>query len=261
MKPVDQRVHILGASGRLGGEVARLAAEAGLALTDSPERADAWALALPRAPAAEALAAAGARTVVDLSGVLKLAGGRYGMLHPAASGRLLSGGAPVRGERYGNPGCIAGAVIRGVLDSGVAEAAPGTLHISAVASASAAARDQRGALRLGRRGLDHPHVAEIEAALGVEIASFAVVVAYGVARGVMVTVSGELSAATPATRDTPATGSQSGDLDVADALETDRVLHRLRVHGRRFTLVAALDNLTFPAANAVALLQAALGSP
>ena len=70
----------------------------------------------------------------------------------------------------------------------------------------------------------------------------------------MVTVSGAARDASPGL-DSDRGSDHGADLDARDALGTDRVLHRLRRRPGGFTLVACLDNLTFPAANAVGLLE------
>jgi hypothetical protein len=75
------------------------------------------------------------------------------------------------------------------------------------------------------------------------------VVAYAQPRGILTILSGDLMSET---QTVPGVDS----LDVAEVVGTPRVLHRLTRVGGRFTLGVALDNLSFPAANAVALLNA-----
>ena len=256
-------LHIVGRRGRIGAELDRLAQREGVVLTDDVDTADVVVLAVPSHAAARLLADGSiSGTVIDMSGALKAAGaGRYGLL--SASGRLLDGGQPRPGERLANPGCLAASVILGLqavgLDRGAGLAGP--LHICAVGGASMAARGQQGGVRLARRLHDHPHVQEIEAALpGVVIDSFAPVISYAQPRGILAVITGRLAAGEQADR-----VSDQGveTLDVALVEETAEVRYRLTlgraVEPRPFTLGVVLDNLSFPAANALRLAQLVMG--
>ena len=120
---------------------------------------------------------------------------------------------------------------------------------------------QSGQLRLARRLRSHPHLVEIERAVpGVRVDSFAPMISYGQPRGILAVVSGRIGRGTP----DPAGLEQGATaLDVASVVGTSRVRIRLSLGSgegeRPFTVGVALDNLTFPAANAVRLAQAILG--
>ena len=160
------------------------------------------ALALPHDAAREHLRELAGRSVIDLSGAVKRDGtGVYGMVE-----------SPVPGTWYGNPGCMAMGVILGVRRCGAV--LDGPLHITAIGGASYAPRDQTGTLRVANRTLSHPHVAEIERAVGAAIASF---------------------------------------LPVQSVVGTDAVVLRAEQHDEHLTLTVGLDNLTLPATNAVRL--------
>lgn len=225
-------IAVLGSSGRIGSELVRLATERGLPLGEV-EAAAVVLLALPTAVARGRIDALEGRTVIDLSGAAKRDElGPYGL-------RVEE---PSRGVVYGNPGCIAGAAICAVLDGRVEVEGP--LHITAVGGASTAHRDQSGTVRVARRWRTHPHVAEIEAALGVPVASFVPMVAYGHERGLVVSVSGRGRAASSGTA-----------FDVADVVGTSELRLRVEADERGFTAVAGIDNLTWPASQAIRLAE------
>ena len=187
------------------------------------------AIALPLEPGRQALAGLAGRSVVDCSGAVKRDGtGVYGL-----------GADPQRGRWYGNPGCIAGAVITGLRDAEVRVGGP--VHITAVGGASYAPRGQSGTMRVARRQLDHPHVAEI-AATGLEIASFTPVICYGTDRGLVVSISG-IGSLVP----------QGDAFDVADIVGLDGLILRARQDGDHFALTVGIDNLTWPASRALEL--------
>lgn len=245
---------IAGANGRLGREVARHATSAGLTIADDQDAASVWMLALPRVVVEAELprwTAGNQRAVIDLSGAFKAHGiGTYGLV---AGPNLLWGGAPIDAQLlFANPGCIASAVIAGLERSGLRPFVHGGLHVTAVTAGSAAAKTSSGTVRTGVRWWDHPHVAEIERATGLPCASFVPVVDYALDRGLVVTISGTLVASTAVV------GDPDGSIDVAEVQHTAELRCQHRVHdhptlGRVFTVTAALDNLTFPAANAVEL--------
>ncbi len=224
---------VRGASGRIGAEVLRLAALEKMPTTTDPEHASVTVLALPTDAARQALAGLEGHSVIDMSGAVKRDGtGIYGL-----------GAHPQPGVWYGNPGCIAAAVILAIRRSGVQVNGP--LHISAVGGSSYAPRGQDGVLRVARRLHEHPHVPEIEAAIGGSIASFVPIVSYGTERGLVVSVSG-----------TGAVQAQGEPFDAQAVVGTDGLLLRAVQAGPHFTLTAAIDNLSFPAAHAVRMAQA-----
>lgn len=247
--------YIAGVTGRVGQAVADQARGLGLTLVDDPAAAAAWFLARPRTVIEAELArwtAPGAAVVVDLSGAFKARGlGTYALLADATH---VWGGRRIEEARlFANPGCIASAVIVGLTQSGLARHVTGGLHVTAVTAGSAAGATTAGTLRPGHRWWDHPHVEEIERAVGHSCASFAPLVDYGLVRGIVATVSGT---AADAARTLPAVVGD--EVDVAQVQQTAEVRwhRRVREHatlGVTFTVTVALDNLTFPAANAVAV--------
>ncbi len=254
-------IYVAGASGRLGEEIVRRAAAAGLSVAGEAE-ARVCLLALPREVVSRDRERwlGSAATVVDLSGAFKQEGrATYGLLR---GGRAWHGQPLTAGGKYANPGCMAACVILGLERSGVLAADPSPLHITLVASRSAAHRSQSGTLRLGRRAWDHPHVAEIEAALaGVELASFTPIVDFALERGVLAHISGSV------TKDAALAG-RTDELELANVIDTPEHALALRLGpaplrgpgGRRaFSLTCAIDNLTFPAQNAVEIARACGG--
>lgn len=238
----------------MGQELERLAAADGLALVRTAEEASVVIVSLPSDAVNEALLGSllQGRSVIDMSGAAKRMGtARYGLL--SEGGRLLDGSLPPRGLCYGNPGCIAASVLVGLERAGLVGELAGPVHVTAVGSASYAPPGQEGEIRLARRLRSHPHVAELEAARpGLRIASFAPVIAYGTPRGLLSVISGPLAE--------PVTGTvgEPVPLDVKDVVGTAEVRFRLERVEAAFTLAVALDNLTFPAANAIALARSLL---
>jgi N-acetyl-gamma-glutamylphosphate reductase len=242
----------------MGQELQRLAAAEELPLVPTADEASVVIVSMPsdavNAPLLESLLRG--RSVIDMSGASKRMGTAcYGLL--TEEGRLLDGSLPRRGLCYGNPGCIAASVLVGLERAGLVGRLGGALHVTAVGSASYAPPGQEGELRLARRLRSHPHVAEIEAARsGLRIASFAPVVSYGTPSGLLTVISGPLADADPAAA--PVASSDAAPLDVKDVVGTAKVQHRLEQVEAAFTLAVALDNLTFPAANALALARSLL---
>lgn len=229
---------IVGSSGRMGSEVARLADAAGLPRTEDVDAASVIVLALPHDAAREHLSELAGRSVIDLSGAVKRDGtGVYGLVE-----------SPAPGIWYGNPGCMAMGGILGVQHSGAH--LDGPLHISAVGGASYAPRNQTGTMRIANRTLSHPHVAEIEQALGASVGSFVPVISYGTERGLVVTVSARGTVA-----------PSGAAFDVESVVGTPGLLLRAEQHGEHLTLTVGLDNLTLPASNAVRLARSLLDAP
>lgn len=255
-------VYIAGAGGRVGRAVAARAGAVGLEVAASPDAAAAWLIALPRTIVEADLAhwtAARDVAVVDLSGAFKARGvGSYALL---ADDRCVWSGEPVgAGRLFANPGCIAGAVIAGLTQSGLRAHVTGGVHVTAVTAGSAAKTSTRGTVRTERLWWAHPHVAEIEQALGLACASFVPVVDYGLTTGIVATISGAARAEALAL---PADAGEA--IDVAQVQDTAalRWHRRVRAHptlGVAFTVVVAVDNLVFPAANAVAVAAAWLAA-
>jgi hypothetical protein len=235
-------------------ELQRLAVAEGFALVRTAEEASVVIVAMPSDAVSEQMldSLLRRRSVIDMSGAAKRMGTAcYGLL--TEQGRLLDGSLPRRGLCYGNPGCIAASVLVGLQRTGLVGCLGGALHITAVGSASYAPPGQEGELRLARRLRAHPHVAEVEAAQPeLRIASFAPVVSYGTPHGLLTVISGSLAEPLAVTAGEPA------PLDVKQVIGTAKVLHRLEQAEAAFTLAVALDNLTFPAANALALARSLL---
>jgi N-acetyl-gamma-glutamylphosphate reductase len=220
----------------MGREVLKCAQEAGLPLTLEDELASVLVLALPTDVARRRLEGLRGRSVVDLSGAVKQDGtGVYGLDADAMPGRW-----------YGNPGCMAGAVIMGLRRCHAAPTGP--LHITAVGGASYAHRDDEGQLRVANRWSSHPHVAEIEAYTRHRVGSFIPMVAYGTKRGLVVTVSAQGSAT-----------DGGGSFDIADVVGTSKLAWRATSQNRGFSLAVGVDNLTLPASFAVSLAQRLMG--
>ncbi|MBA3461121.1 MAG: hypothetical protein H0T46_14245 [Deltaproteobacteria bacterium] len=255
--PSMRSVFIAGARGRIGRELVRLAQAADLALVDVPEAAAVCFLALPRTVVEKELQqwtapASREQAVIDLSGAFKIHGvGNYGLV---MGPRQLWGGIAIEDARlFANPGCIASAVICGLQRSGVKPSMRAGLHVTAVTAGSAAKTSTSGTVRTGLRWWDHPHVAEIESATGLACASFIPVVDYALERGIIATISGTLEPDAPGLGD-----AAEQSIDVAEVQHTAELRWHRRLHthpslGTTFAVTAALDNLTFPAANAVRL--------
>lgn len=235
----------------------RLAEAADLALVDDPKAAAVWFLALPRTVVEKELqqwTAPGSReqAVIDLSGAFKVQGvGAYGFV--VGPGKLWGGIAIEEARLFANPGCIASAVICGLERSGVKPSMRAGLHVTAVTAGSAAKTSTTGTVRTGVRWWDHPHVGEIERATGLPCASFIPVVDYSLNRGIIATISGGLESDALGLGDTA-----EESIDVAEVQHTAELRWHRRLHahpslGATFAVTAALDNLTFPAANAVRL--------
>jgi len=225
---------ILGRTGRIGSEIARLADDASLPLTDELGEASIVAIALRVDVGRAALLSLRGRSVIDCSGAVKRDGtGIYS----------LDATRPLGGIWYGAPGCIAGATITALRTSGAAVQGP--IHVTAVGGATYAPRGQSGTLRVARRLIEHPHVAEIESATGLTVASFVPIISYGTERGLVVTISG-MGSVDPL----------GEPFDVASVIRTDGVLLRAEQGDGCFTLTVGIDNLTWPAAQVVRLAQA-----
>lgn len=260
------KVFVYGQRGRMGGEFTRLAAQAGLEITDRLGEAGVVVVSQGRQQARETIQGLQLKdgvTVIDLSGALKedFNSCVYALLAP--DGRLFQNGAkPCEGARFGNPGCMAGGVIVGLTKAferaglSLSDVA-GPIHVTAVGGAAVAPRDQDGQMRSGRRlGSAHPHVPEIEWALPtVRVGAFVPVISYAQERGLLITVSGMLKRSPGNLPE-----NEGGALDVAEVIGTPEVHTRLNLEERGgttvFTVTIALDNLTFPVENAVRVIQA-----
>lgn len=144
-------------------------------------------------------------------------------------------------------------MIAGLTQSGLRAYVAGGLHVTAVTAGSAAKTSTRGTVRTGHLWWTHPHVAEIEQALGLACASFVPVVDYGLTAGIVATISG--AARTEAVA-LPGDGGEAIDVAHVQGTAALRWHRRVRAHptlGVAFTVVVAVDNLVFPAANAVAV--------
>ncbi|MBP9738946.1 hypothetical protein KBD20_04620 [Candidatus Saccharibacteria bacterium] len=193
--------------------------------------------------------------VIDFSGAAKQTQiGNYGLINSAGELWL-----PVAQELniYGNPGCMAAAVLIGLEQSGVLGYTKNSLTITAVGGEKYSPSGSTGELWVARRTHEHPHVAEIEHALesyDISIASFVPIISRRTKSGLLVTVSGELS-------DTyTKSDSSKSAVDVKSVVGSDKLVSRLEVYTdssdiKRFMLHMAIDNIHFVVANALKLMD------
>lgn len=149
------------------------------------------------------------------------------------------------------PGCIASASIEGLRRSNLLPRLTSKLNIVSMGGRSYAAPGQSGLVRVGRRWLDHPHVAEIERSTSAQVASFVPVIAYPhVETGLLVVLSGTCTS--PNKAEGPSTPPKTTELDVADVVGTASLKWRLDESPEGgFSLAVAIDNVTFVANLAV----------
>lgn len=254
-------IYVEGKGGNIGKDLVALAAEQDIAICGTKDEADFVALCLPSYVAEERLLDGRHedKVVIDFSGVAKRKRlGQYGL--------MLSQDEPWNNDFdptarvFGNPGCIAGATLRGLHKSGLLAAPPEKLAIFATGGSSYASSIDHDDMRLANRLIKHPHVSEITIGLrGLSrIASFMPVAVGGFDRGLMVGISG--------------TTAQSSHLDfgvnnlhIQDIVGTTDLEHRLELQGKMengyqmngydFSLGVVIDNLRFVTQNAVDLMR------
>lgn len=193
--------------------------------------------------------------VVDFSGASKQARiGNYGLIN--LGGELWS--SPNQDSNiYGNPGCMAGAVLIGLEQSGLLGYIKKSISVTAVGGKKYSPAGSDGELWVARRTYDHPHVVEIERALDnydISVASFVPIISSRTKSGLLVTVSGELK------ESHPRLSSTKEAVDVKSVTVSERTIHRLETFtdssgAERFTLNVAVDNIQFVVANALRLMD------
>lgn len=248
-------IYIEGKRGNIGRDLAELATESGIDLCENPQDAEFVALCVPAHAAQDTLDAGKYkdRVVIDFSGAAKRSRiGEYGlMMHNTEPwDPNLNGQARV----FGNPGCIASAVIKGLHVSGIKDQNPYEISVFAVGGSSYAHEIDPTEIRLAKRLIDHPHVAEIETALSgiTRVKSFMPAISGGVERGLLVGVTGVVESIV---------GTDEGlvDLGVSDVSATAALNHRLETretpNGYEFSLGVVIDNLRFVTQNAVDLMR------
>lgn len=252
-------LHIVGSRGKLGRDLGKIARLGGIDIHQDPDFADYIALCTPSHIASENLKdnAYKGKTIIDLSGAAKKEGvGQYGLM--TDSDTPWKRDFDPHSDIYSNPGCIAGAVIKGLGLAGLKGISqPEALHIVSIGGQTHAADTLVDDITLARRLHEHPHVREIEEAFQdtLRVASFMPTIC-DTPQGLLVTVSGS-------TKRGEQTQLHPGyeQLSVSDATGTNTVRHRLEVReGRKkgkidFSLGIAIDNLRFVSHNAVHLIK------
>lgn len=249
-------VHVYGNEGRIGQSATTRLQRAGYDLADEPTSAEIVFICTPSKVAQmllENLRQTG-QLVIDFSGAAKRSLlGSYGLLNK--SNELWSS-PPLDEAVFGNPGCIASAVLRGLDDSGLREDLAGEIQVTACGGKSYAHKSAAGsALRSGNRTIEHPHVQEVERALSheqVSVTHFSTVISSDIEHGLLVNVSGALSPSSILRNG----GNQTISID--QVIGTDEITHRYQTYEKNdnnyFTLQVAIDNIEFVTSNAVRLL-------
>lgn len=247
-------IFIDGKRGNIGTDLAEVASLEKIELCEQVEDADFVALCVPSHVAEEKLASDiyDQKTVIDFSGAAKRKRiGQYGLM--LGSSRSWDEQFDVTSRVFGNPGCIASAVLLGLRRSRTLEWTPEEVSVFAVGGKSYVHDIDDNEIRLANRLIAHPHVTEINTALpeSTRVTSFMPTVTSGVERGLLVGVSGRL---------------RSGRLDqlnfgasnvsVRDVAGSDQIQHRLEVQtDGHFSLAVVIDNLRFVTRNALNLMQ------
>lgn len=263
-------LYVAGASGCIGKDLIDIADLNGIEVLETPEHAEFVALCTPSYIAQTLLdnKSYDGKVIIDMSGAVKQSDhGQYGLM--AASG-FSEDGVPIplsrpedprldpSGNIYGNPGCIASAVIRGLGAAGLTgDSLPHELSIFSVGGQSHAHEIGSGAIKLARRLNAHPHVTEIERHFdqGLTVSSFIPTVC-DIPHGLLVAIHGK-------TRYSPHFDPGQPELQIDEVLSTDSIRHRLelpdshKVDGQEvnFSLAVIIDNLRFVTSNAVKLIQ------
>jgi N-acetyl-gamma-glutamylphosphate reductase len=254
-----ESLFIRGAGGKLGQDLGKLSVACGLNVVTEAEDASYVALCTP-SHVAEELIGEGAyqdKTVIDLSGAAKRrGGGQYGLMKNEA--KPWDKRLDVDGRLYGNPGCIASAVILGLGAAGLEGCfLPRSISVVSVGGRTHAPSVEAGDIKLARRMNDHPHVSEIERAFGgkLSVDSFMPVIA-DVPEGLLVNISGRMSTLSPLRK-----GEDS--LSVQDVTGTHFLRHRLEYSKDlrssdsmgEFSLGVVIDNVRFVTANVIKLIR------
>ncbi len=248
-------VYIQGKRGSIGRDLAELATNSDIELCDDPQDAEFVALCVPAHAAQDILDAKTHRdrVVIDFSGAAKRSRiGQYGLM--LSSSEPWDPNLNCNERVFGNPGCIASAVIKGLHVSGIKDQNPREISVFAVGGSSYAHEISPSEIRLAKRLIEHPHVTEIETALGgiTRVRSFMPAVSGGVERGLLVGVTGKVESIVGANKGV-------AELGVQDVSETAALKHRLETReaagGYEFSLGVVIDNLRFVTQNAVDLMR------
>lgn len=248
-------LYIEGKRGSIGRDLAELATESGVELCQNPQDAEFVALCVPAHVAQDTLDTEKYkdRVVIDFSGAAKRSRiGEYGLMFSRSApwDPILNRQARV----FGNPGCIASAVIKGLHVSGIKDQNPREISVFAVGGSSYAHEISPSEIRLAKRLIEHPHVTEIETALGgfTRVRSFMPAISGGVERGLLVGVTGTV-------KSIGGTNEGLADLGVSDVSATAALNHRLETReaagGYEFSLGVVIDNLRFVTQNALDLMN------
>lgn len=247
-------IFIDGKRGNIGTDLAEAARLEGVELCEQVADAEFVALCVPSHIAEDRLVSDvyEQKTVVDFSGAAKRRRlGHYGlMLGPS---RPWDEQFDVTSRVFGNPGCIASAVLLGLRKSRALEWSPEEISVFAIGGKSYVHDIDDNEIRLANRLIAHPHVTEINTALqgNTQVTSFMPTVTSGVERGLLVGVSGRL-------RSGRLDQLNFGDnnLSVSDVAGTDHIQHRLELQpDGHFSLGVVIDNLRFVTKNALNLMQ------
>jgi N-acetyl-gamma-glutamylphosphate reductase len=266
-----QSLHIVGSGGKLGQDLGKVSMACGLAVEPSEENADFIALCTPSHVAGRILEEVHFegkyedKTIIDLSGAAKRMRHypgtySYGLMRSEA--KPWDNNFNTNAKIYGNPGCIASAVILGLGAAGLAESSghpPDEISVFSVGGRSHTHSVEDGAITLARRLNDHPHVQEIQNAYHrrMKVASFMPTIC-DVPSGLLVGVHGK----TRASKDELHEGYK--ELNVKDVVGTHFLKHKLEVNQgvlnsegqvMDFSLAVVIDNIRFVTTNVIHLLR------
>lgn len=255
--------YIYGASGRIGHAFEQHLKSMDIQTDTEAEDADVIGLCVPSVVGSTLLGelTESNALIVDFSGASKRANiGSYGLLNE--SGELWLPTQNPHETIFGNPGCIASAVIKGIEAAGILESLAGDLQVTAVGGQSYIYQGApAGSIRKGNRTLDHPHVAEIEEALeakDITVTHFSTIISDQIPHGLVVTISGKLKPGSDIV------GQGDPVVNADTVLGTDRLNYNLAQHQvdnkDYFTLSVAIDNIEYVASSAAKLIDLVLNS-
>lgn len=246
----NPRLFIRGQNGNLGSDLRQAIEHADIEAVETAEEANFVALCVPSHVATEELASDvyAEKTIIDLSGAAKQRKlGQYGLMKDRQTpwDPFFDSGA----QLFGNPGCIASAVIIGLDQAGLTETPLKDVSVSSIGGKSHAKNAPDNELLYARRWMDHPHVQEIEAAYSglVRIASFMPSVTGDLSDGLLVNISGATIL--------PNSSDDRKTLSTKEVLGTNNLAYRLEIVDGTFSLGVVIDNLRFVTANAVRLIK------
>lgn len=254
------RLYIQGAGGSIGTDLRKALPGSTIEQVPTPNDADFIALCVPSNVAGEMLDQNrfSDKVIIDFSGAAKRKRlGQYGLMldHQTPWQNAFNKDTHV----YGNPGCIASAAILGMYHAGLTNQQPSEVAIASVGGTSHAHTVDDNEIKLSKRLRTHPHVAEIQTALGgiTKVTSFMPLISGGIDKGLLVSVSGKTL---------QSTGYNLGttEISTSSVVGTDAVQHRLELNtygsgyapdGFEFSLAVAIDNLRLVTKNAIKLIE------